>query len=87
MKISNGFSHAKLWHHHMAQFNIISILSEDLTHVYAEKDEVEYGLQIHYKVKGYDNIQKDWCKTKARQLVNVHDIEKIGDGMAYNFLR
>ena len=56
-----------------------------MTHVYVEKYEVEYGLQIHYKAKGYENIQRDRCETKARQFVNIHDIEKMGDGMTYNF--
>ena len=52
----------------MVQFNIIPILSKDLTHVYAEKDEVEHGMQIHYKAKDMIIVKEIDVKKKLDSL-------------------
>ena len=46
---------------------------------------MDYGLLMHYEVKGNDDIRGSRCERKVGPPINVHDIEKMGDGMAYKF--
>ena len=39
-----------------------------MTHFYGEKDDVGYGLLIHYKAKENNNIQRIRYETKVGQL-------------------